>query len=78
MMSIKNLNRLDNVICTVIHTNASGSVVKIKGLLENPFVIMYNTYLKPNSVVMGSISKISLDMSRVKVSLDSVLEGTAA
>jgi len=78
MMSIRALNRRDNVICTVLYANASGSVVKIKGLSENPFVIMYNTFLKPNSVVMGSVSGISMAMDRVKVSLDSVLEYIAA
>jgi len=44
---------------------------------ENPFVIMHDVSLRPGSLVLASIVRISNDSSYVKVALDSVLDTAA-
>ena len=79
-MSIRDYHRRDSVICTVLYKNSKGSVLKIKGVTENPYVILHDIYLARNSVVLVSIAYISPDFGYVKVTPDSLeyAEYTAA
>ena len=77
-MSIKDYYRRDTVACTVLYQNSKGSVLKINGITENPYVILHNVFLDKGNVVLVSIAYISQDFGYVKVTPDSILDYSAA
>ena len=74
-MTIREISQYDTVYCTVLYRNAAKgfSSLKIDGMTENPFVIMYDGYLPKDTKIMGTVAKISDDGGYVRVRLDSVL-----